>query len=112
MQRFYSQLSKFWFYLLGFCLSIDVLANPDLESGKRINQDKCNTCHAQKSSFGSGDMLYTRSDSKVTDFSRLKGMVSMCNTELRLELFPEDEADVTAFLNTYFYKFKPRLNKD
>jgi hypothetical protein len=33
-------------------------------------------------------------------------MVGLCNTELRLDLFPEDEADVTAFLNARFYKFK------
>jgi hypothetical protein len=34
-------------------------------------------------------------------------MVSLCNAELRLDLFPEDEVDVTAFLNKQFYKFKP-----
>jgi hypothetical protein len=93
-------------YFLGLGLSFAVIANPDIESGKRINQEKCNSCHAKKSSFGDGDMLYTRSDSKVTSYSKLKSMVGLCNTELRLDLFPEDEADVTAFLNARFYKFK------
>ncbi|WP_293601007.1 hypothetical protein [Polynucleobacter sp. 39-46-10] len=51
-------------------------------------------------------MIYTRSDSKVKSLQNLKSMVAMCNTELRLDLFPEDEADVTAFLNQQFYKFK------
>jgi cytochrome c len=84
-----------------------VFAGSDIENGKHINQEKCNDCHAQKSSFGSGDMLYTRTDSKVSSYSRLKSMVSRCNSELRLDLFPEDEVDVAAYLNAHFYKFKP-----
>ena len=60
----------------------------------------------QKTGFGNGDMIYTRSDRKVTDLNKLKSMVARCNTELRLDLFPEDEADVAAFLNKQFYKFK------
>jgi hypothetical protein len=51
-------------------------------------------------------MIYTRTDSKVTSFAKLKAMVGMCNSELRLDLFPEDEADVVAYLNHQFYKFK------
>ena len=90
---------------LGF--SASVFASPDLANGKVIDQKKCYACHAKKSGFGNGDMIYTRSDSKVTSLPKLKSMVAMCNTELRLDLFPEDEADVTAFLNKQFYKFKP-----
>ena len=112
MKRLYSLLSKLWICLLGLGFSIAAIANPDVDNGKRINQEKCNTCHAQKSSFGNGDMLYTRSDSKVTSYSKLKSMVGMCNTELRLDLFPEDEADVTAFLNSHFYKFKYQQGKE
>jgi hypothetical protein len=39
--------------------------------------------------------------------AKLKSQVALCNTELRLDLFPEDEADVVAYLNKQFYKFKP-----
>ena len=90
---------------LGF--SSPVFALVSLANGKMIDQQKCYACHAKKSGFGNGDMIYTRSDSKVTSLAKLKFMVALCNTELRLDLFPEDEADVTAFLNTQFYKFKP-----
>ena len=93
--------------LLGTLLSVQVIAAPDLANGKIIDQQKCYACHAKKSGFGNGDMIYTRSDSKVKSLANLKRMVSLCNTELRLDLFPEDEADVTAFLNQQFYKFKP-----
>jgi mono/diheme cytochrome c family protein len=82
-------------------------AAPDLANGKQIDQQKCYSCHAKKSGFGNGDMIYTRSDSKVKTLANLEKMVGMCNTELRLDLFPEDEADVVAFLNQQFYKFKP-----
>ncbi len=88
-------------------MSVPVLATPDLANGKTIDQQKCYACHAKKTGFGNGDMIYTRSDGKVKSLTDLKKMVSICNTELRLDLFPEDEADVTAFLNQQFYKFKP-----
>ena len=90
--------------LLGLHLS--AYATPDLANGKKIDQQKCYSCHAKKTGFGNGDMIYTRSDSKVKNLQNLKTMVARCNTELRLDLFPEDEADVTAFLNKQFYKYK------
>lgn len=97
------------FFMAAACFgaSMPAFSAPDIAHGKKIDQEKCYACHAKKSGFGNGDMIYTRSDSKVTDLKKLKSMVSMCNTELRLDLFPEDEADVTAFLNKQFYKFKP-----
>jgi hypothetical protein len=89
-----------------FGLHLSVYAAPDLANGKKIDQEKCYACHAKKSGFGNGDMIYTRSDSKVKNLQNLKTMVARCNTELRLDLFPEDEADVTAYLSKQFYKFK------
>lgn len=92
---------------LSFFVCSSAIASPDAENGKTIDQHKCYACHARKSGFGNGEMIYTRSDGKVKSFSNLKRMVAMCNTELRLDLFPEDESDVVDFLNQYFYKFKP-----
>ena len=93
--------------VLSALMSAPVLASLDLANGKTIDQQKFYTCHAKKTGFGNGDMIYTRSDGKVKSLAELKKMVSLCNTELRLDLFPEDEADVSAFLNKQFYKFKP-----
>lgn len=93
-------------FLYGLLVS-QVQAAPDLANGKNIDQQKCYACHAKKTGFGNGDMIYTRSDSKVKSIANLKRMVSLCNTELRLDLFPEDEADVVAYLNQQFYKLKP-----
>jgi cytochrome c2 len=88
-------------------LSLSAHATPDVNNGKKIDQEKCYACHAKKSGFGNGDMIYTRSDSRVKSLQNLKSMVARCNTELRLDLFPEDEADVVAYLNQQFYKLKP-----
>jgi cytochrome c553 len=93
--------------VLSALMSAPVLATPDLANGKTIDQQKCYACHAKKTGFENGDMIYTRSDGKVKSLADLKKMVSLCNAELRLDLFPEDEADVSAFLNKQFYKFKP-----
>ena len=92
---------------LSALISAPAFAAPDLANGKTIDQQKCYACHAKKTGFGNGDMIYTRSDSKVKSITNLKKMVGICNTELRLDLFPEDEADVVAYLNQQFYKFKP-----
>ena len=100
-------LIKLFFILLSlFGLNPSVYAAPDIANGKKIDQQQCYACHAKKSGFGNGDMIYTRSDSRIKSLQNLKTMVARCNTELRLDLFPEDEADVTSFLNKQFYKFK------
>lgn len=93
-------------FLLGL-FTPPIFASTDLANGKSIDQQKCYACHAKKTGFGNGDMIYTRSDSKVKSVADLKKMVGLCNTELRLDLFPEDEADVVAYLSQQFYKFKP-----
>ena len=93
--------------VFGALIGAPAFATPDLANGKAIDQQKCYACHAKKTGFGNGDMIYTRSDSKVKSRADIKKMVALCNTELRLDLFPEDELDVAAFLNQQFYKFKP-----
>lgn len=89
-----------------FGLQLSAVAMPDLENGKKIDEQKCYACHAKRAGFGNGDMIYTRSDGKVKNLQTLKSMVGRCNSELRLDLFPEDEVDVVAFLDKQFYKFK------
>lgn len=78
----------------------------DIQNGKTLHQAKCYQCHAEKSGLGNGDIIYTRLDRKAKDLSKVKSMVGMCNTELRLDLFPEDEADLVAYINQQFYKYK------
>ena len=62
--------------LLSVAFSAPVLAAPDLANGKAIDQQKCYNCHAKKTGFGNGDMIYTRADGKVKSMADLKKMVS------------------------------------
>ncbi|MBL8521869.1 MAG: hypothetical protein JNK75_14530 [Betaproteobacteria bacterium] len=68
-------------------------------------ESKCEACHARKVG-GDGTGIYTRPDRKVKTKARVAGQVALCNTELNLGLFPDDEAAITAFLNDTYYKYK------
>ena len=77
----------------------------DANEGRKLVAEKhCETCHANKT-MGDAPAVYTRKDRKVTSLEKLKAQVSLCNSELRLEMFPEDEEHVAAFLNAEYYHF-------
>ena len=95
--------------LAGF-VALPTAANPcpdaDLANGRKIHYEaKCASCHTEKTGRDEG-FIYLRDDRKVKSVFDLKRYVSLCNSELRLELFPEDERDVAAFVNQQWYKFK------
>ena len=92
--------------IVAISLASNVAYAADVNNGKTLHQSKCYQCHALFFFVCYCYVIYTRSDRKVNDAKRLKSMVSMCNTQLRLDLFPEDEADLVAYLNQQFYKFK------
>lgn len=79
----------------------------DMEATRKLHADMCVACHEKKSAFGDADAIYRRADSTVKSYQRLKTMVSLCNSELRLGLFPDDEQDLVNYLNASYYKFKP-----
>ena len=37
---------------------------------------------------------------------KLKAQVALCNSELNLQLFPDDEEHIVAYLNETYYKFR------
>ena len=73
--------------------------------GKKLVEDaKCEICHNNQT-MGDAKAVYLRKDRKVTSFAKLKAQVSVCNTQLNLGLFPEDEEHIAAYLNATYYKF-------
>ena len=77
----------------------------DADAGKRLVAEKqCETCHHNKT-LGDAKAIYLRKDRKVTTPAQLKARVALCNTELNLQMFPEDEEDVAAFLDRTYYHF-------
>jgi hypothetical protein len=77
------------------------------EGRKLVGEHRCEACHAAKT-LGDAKALYLRKDRKVTSFEKLESQVARCNSELGLQLFPEDEEHVVAFLDDTYYKFKAR----
>jgi cytochrome c2 len=71
---------------------------------KLVDEKKCEICHNNKT-LGDAKAVYLRKDRKVTSMEKLKSQVALCNSELNLQLFPEDEEHIVAYLNQAYYKF-------
>jgi hypothetical protein len=73
--------------------------------GKRlVAEAKCEACHHNKT-MGDAKAIYLRKDRKVTSLAKLKAQVALCNSELNLSLFPEDEEHIVAYLDATYYRF-------
>ncbi len=83
----------------------DPLAGADPAAGKALVQKDCIGCHEKR--FGDTATIYTRADRRVKNRAQLLAQVQLCNTQLKSNYFPEDEANVAAYLNQQYYKFKP-----
>ena len=81
-------------------------AGDPAEGRKLVDEKKCETCHHNKT-MGDAKAIYLRKDRKVASLDKLKAQVARCNTELNLQLFPEDEENIVAHLNQTYYKFSP-----
>ncbi|MEW5768980.1 MAG: cytochrome c [Pseudomonadota bacterium] len=73
--------------------------------GKALHAKKCAGCHVGRFG-GDGSKIYTRADRRVKNASALAQQITTCNSMLGNELFPEDEANLGAYLNQTYYKFK------
>lgn len=81
------------------------MAAPDPAEGQRLVQEKkCEACHASKTP-GDAKAIYLRKDRRVTSMAKLKSQVAACNSELNLQLFPEEEEHIAAHLNETYYRF-------
>lgn len=80
-------------------------AQGDAKAGAALHQEKCAACHVGLVG-GDGSKLYTRKERKIKDASQLAQRITTCNANLGNTLFPEDEANLGAYLNSTFYKFK------
>jgi hypothetical protein len=90
--------------LLVGSVSAQPFAGADLENGKTLHFSKgCAGCHAEKT-LRDESFMYLRSDRRVKTLFDLRRMVSVCNMQLKADLFPEDERDIAAYLNQQYYK--------
>jgi mono/diheme cytochrome c family protein len=80
-------------------------ANGNATAGKALHDKQCADCHAARFG-GDGSKIYTRAERRVKNASSLAQQITTCNANLGNQLFPEDEANLGAFLNKTYYKFK------
>jgi hypothetical protein len=84
--------------------ALPALAASVEEGRKLVDEKRCEGCHAGKTP-GDAKAIYLRKDRKVTTLSKLKAQVALCNSELNLQLFPDDEEQIVAFLDGEYYRF-------
>ena len=93
------------YLLLVALLPLSAIAADPAEGKKLVAEKKCETCHHNKT-MGDAAAIYLRKDRKVTSMEKLKAQVALCNSELGLQLFPDEEEHIVAYLNQAYYKFK------
>jgi mono/diheme cytochrome c family protein len=80
-------------------------ADGNFAHGKALHDKDCAGCHASRYG-GDGSIMYTRQDHMIKNPSSLAQRIDTCNANLGNKLFPEDEADIGAYLNQTYYKFR------
>jgi mono/diheme cytochrome c family protein len=79
----------------------------DLAVGQKLlREHACAACHVRKVG-GDGSAIY-RPAGRISTPAALLSMVERCNTELSLQLFPEDVASIAAVLHRDHYRFAAR----
>ena len=97
---------RFFALLAAIALPATAAAQGDAAAGRKlVEEKKCEVCHHNKT-YGDAKAIYLRKDRKVTSWEKLKAQVAACNSELNLQLFPDDEEHVAAFLDQTYYKFR------
>jgi mono/diheme cytochrome c family protein len=77
----------------------------DIKAGQMLHDKHCVACHVQRWG-GDGSAVYTRPDRLIKSPDALRQRVAACNAQTDARLFPEDEANVAAYLAQRFYRFK------
>lgn len=73
--------------------------------GKDLHDANCQSCHSSLMG-GNPDLIYTRSDRRVSSIDGLKNQVTRCKTTVGVA-WPEDQIDdVVEYLNTNFYQLQ------
>ena len=96
-------------FVLTTSLSLSVWAEPFPDAnptkGEQLAQLSCVSCHSDKFG-GDGSRIYTRPDHWVKNAKQLLDRVAFCSQAARTDWSKQDIADVAAYLNQQYYKFK------
>jgi hypothetical protein len=93
--------------VIALACNIAYAAGDVAEGRKLVAEKQCETCHSSKTP-SDAKAVYTRKDRKVTSLGKLQAQVALCNSQLNLQMFPDEEEHVVAFLNAEYYHFPPK----
>jgi len=91
--------------LAGPALASDPWGNADPKVGKEHHDKACIACHVRLYG-GDGSKMYTRDGSLMSTKLDILQRVATCNSQVKAGWFPDEEAEVAAYLNQQYYKFK------
>ncbi len=106
MKRLCALFSGMFFY--SFTLptqAADPWGAADIQAGNKLHEVACVACHVRL--YGSdGSKMYTRDGRLLSTKLDILQRVAACNSQIKAGWFPEEEADVAAYLNQQYYHFK------
>ena len=96
--------------LLLLCAATAAQAAPfaqgNATAGKRLfEQSHCNRCHMAMEG-GDGSAIFTRPDHKVRNPQQLVAQLHICGANVGLDVTPQQEQDLGAYLNQTYYHFR------
>ncbi|MBT9520248.1 MAG: cytochrome c [Dechloromonas sp.] len=86
-------------------LAAEPWGKADPKAGKEHHDKACVTCHVRLYG-GDGSKMYTRDGRLLSTQLDILQRVATCNAMTKAGWFPEEEAEVAAYLNQQYYHFK------
>ena len=86
-------------------LAADPWGDADTKAGHAKHEEKCVACHVRLYG-GDGSKMYTREGRMLSTKLDVLQRTAACNAQVQAGWFPDEEAEVAAYLNQTFYKFK------
>ena len=86
-------------------LASDPWGDADPKVGKEHHDKACIACHVRLYG-GDGSKMYTREGRLLSTKLDVLQRVATCNSQVKAGWFPEEEAEVAAYLNQKYYQFK------
>ena len=83
----------------------DPWGEADVKAGQAHHEKACVACHVRLYG-GDGSKMYTRDGRLLMTKLDVLQRVASCNSQTRAGWFPEEEAEVAAYLNQHYYHFK------
>ncbi len=91
--------------LMAFPAAAEPWGSADPKAGKVLHEKACVACHVRLYG-GDGSKMYTRDGRLLMTQLDILQRVGACNSQTNTGWFPEEEAEVSAYLNQQYYHFK------